>query len=190
MQFAIESPSGPLSTDEFEGIFTKQAEVCGVRILANDEVEDQRLRHAAQLLADYLGDDGDSLSDDAFLAEVLQADQTTLLLFASKDDPDRDFVLEKLESADLAICVLDLFSGESWSFGVDEDCDAAMAEILGLIRWAGSSEPPLDPIDEGAGAALVKLMDGTRPATAHFRNGVEDRDRENEGPFIGPFRDA
>ena len=147
MQFAIESPTGPLSTDEFEGVFTKQIEVCGIKILANDEVEDQRLRHAAQLLADFLGDDGDSVSDDAFLAEVLQADQTTLLLFASRDDPDWDFVLEKLESADLATCVLDLFSGESWSFGVDEDCDAAMAELLGLVRRAGLSEPPLTLFD-------------------------------------------
>ena len=69
--------------------FSKEVNVFGVKILATDEVTDEKLMHAGKVLAQYLDNDEDGNADNSLVVKQLNKQNATLLMFKDNQEVRR-----------------------------------------------------------------------------------------------------
>ncbi len=66
--------------------FTKQIDVFGVHIYATDNVADEKMLHAANMMAEYLDNDEDGVPDNQLVVDALVSENTMLLMGKDEDE--------------------------------------------------------------------------------------------------------
>lgn len=127
--------------------------VFGISIYAYSDVEDSKLLHAANLMAQYLDNDEDGIIDNQTLVNAMISNNATLYLW-------------KKESQQGTINAQDLGADESiptWhTNGHTGRFDAALEEVWHVITHSGYAKAYPAVFGEQAGSSLCIAMDTAR----------------------------
>ena len=131
----------------------RKVEVLGVPIYAYANVEDVKLLHAANIMAQYLDNDEDGVVDNPALLSALISSNAALYMW-------------KQEGQQGSINAQDLGADESvpaWhNNGHTVRFDAALEEIWHVITHSGFANAYPDAFGEDAGTSLTNAMDIAR----------------------------
>ena len=131
----------------------RKVEVLGVPIYAYANVEDVKLLHAANIMAQYLDSDEDGVVDNPALLSALISSNAALYMW-------------KQEGQQGSINAQDLGADESvpaWhDNGHTSRFDAALEEIWHVITHSGFANAYPDAFGEDAGTSLTNAMDIAR----------------------------
>ena len=131
----------------------RKVEVLGVPIYAYANVEDVKLLHAANIMAQYLDNDEDGVVDNPALLSALISSNAALYMW-------------KQEGQQGSINAQDLGADESvpaWhNNGHTSRFDAALEEIWHVITHSGFANAYPDAFGEDAGTSLTNAMDIAR----------------------------
>jgi len=157
-----EVPSGEYS--DFSQYFSKHVDVFGVNIFATAATPDDKVLHAAHVLAQYLDNDEDGSPDNADLSTEMtgRPGGASLVMFATEDDVESSGIFE----SDLPdrFPMQDLFGEETRPEGSSENggFDATLEEVLHLVSSKGHSNLYPDTFGEQTGSAIADAMDLAR----------------------------
>jgi hypothetical protein len=142
----------------FTGV-NRKVEVFGISIYAVKEVEDKKLLHAANVMAQYLDNDEDGKVDNQEVLDKMKENNAFLFMWASESD------MEKINIPDDA-AGQDLGNGETnpdfVKNGKKGEFDASIEEVWHLINFAGHCQvyPEVFGLEEGT--VLANAMDVAR----------------------------
>lgn len=144
--------------DEGLTSFNRKIVVFGIDIYAAPEVEESKLFHAANVMAQYLDNDEDGNVDDQALLDKMLEDKPFLVMWKNESDLNIDPPQGRIGQ--------DLGNDETNpSFvtdGMTGEFDAALEEVLHLINQAGHSEVYPDAFGLKPGSDLANAMDIAR----------------------------
>lgn len=139
------------------GSFTQHIDVWGISIVATGSTERAKVIHAANVLAQYLDNDGDGAPDDAAVIEAMVTNRATLLMGQTPDDfesLDQDAVFGFVGAGGQ-----DLYASETKP---DGGFDASLEEVHHLILNTGWARVFPDELAQIKGSAIADAMDIAR----------------------------
>ncbi len=151
--FTIEAHS-----DSGFGDFNRKVVVFGIDIYAVAAVEDVKLLHAANVLAQYLDNDEDGEVDDQLVMNHMLQNKAFMVMWKSENDLNIDPPSDRL-GQDLGNDETNpnyVASGKTGRF------DASLEEVLHIINNAGHSFAYPDVFGQNIGSALADAMDIAR----------------------------
>jgi len=161
-------PSGEYSA--FSQYFSKHVSVFGVHVFASSNTADDKVLHAAHVLAQYLDNDEDGVVDDAaLLAEMTERPGgASLIMFTDESEIESSGVFES-ESLD-SFRMQDLYGEETHPEGSSANggFDATLEEVWHLISSKGHDGLRPAVFGEEEGSALAEAMDLARGG--HFQD--------------------
>ena len=113
------------------GTFDRFVTVFGVYLLASDGVPDDKLMHAAEVMAQYLDNDADGAVDVPVVVEAMVSRRSAMVMFEDERAAERSDAMRGLLD-DLA--AQDLYADETAPAGA---FDASLEEVLHLITHVG-----------------------------------------------------
>jgi len=138
--------------------FNRKVEVFGIDIYAVSGVEDSKLLHAANVMAQYLDNDEDGVVDDQLVLDKMLDNRAFLVRWASENDLNIEPPSDRLGQ--------DLGNDETVpnfvSNGKTGQFDAALEEVLHIINNAGHSSAYPNAFGQNAGSDLANAMDIAR----------------------------
>lgn len=143
--------------------FTKEVDVFGIKILATSETPDEKITHAAIILAQYFDNNEDGIPDNQDVVNELLKRNATLLMFKNQREALR-FNLNSLPS-EIQISQALYGSETNPDFNHDESndfFDASLEEILHLITHGGYANVHPEIFGEYDGTAIAEAMDIAR----------------------------
>ncbi|MCZ0953090.1 MAG: hypothetical protein OXQ89_14305 [Rhodospirillaceae bacterium] len=157
-----ESGDGPQVASGFDAFFPKQIDVFGVSVRGTAGTPDDKMLHAANVMAEYLDNDADGVPDNALVVQAMRANNATLIMtidFAELDD-----VLSEMGVDDIPEGVLqDQNAAETRPGGAANGVfDASFEEVLHLITHAGYAHAYPEAFGETPGTSLANAMDKAR----------------------------
>jgi len=137
---------------------TKKVEVFGLFVYATDNVADEKLLHAAAILAEYLDNDENGVPDNRLVMEALLAQNSAV--FMGKDEAE----LNSLDRAKIPRGTgQSLYDYETRPGGAERGVfDAALEEILHPITDTGYSAAYPGVFGTEPGSEVAKIMDEAR----------------------------
>ena len=139
--------------------FNRKVEVFGIPIYAVTAVEDVKLLHAANIMAQYLDNNEDGTVDNSTVLTAMQNNNAFLFLWNNESD------IENIEPPNGAEGQ-DLGNDETipaWhTNGHTGQFDASLEEVWHIITHAGYASAYPSVFGEGAGTALSNAMDIAR----------------------------
>lgn len=135
----------------------RKVDVFGIPIYAYAEVEDVKLLHAANIMAQYLDNDEDGQVDNATLLTALTTNNASLFMW--KTEAQKNLDGQDL-GADESIPLWHT-NGHTGTF------DAALEEVLHVITHTGYTNAYPSVFGEQAGTAIASAMDIARGG--HFQ---------------------
>lgn len=152
--FTIES-----NTDADFPSFNKKVVVLGIDIYAVAGVEDTKLLHAANVMAQYLDNDEDGVVDDQMVLDKMLENRAFMVMWSSEND------LNDIEPP-AGRLGQDLGNDETnpnyISSGLTGHFDASLEEVLHIINNAGHSHAYPDAFGQNQGSELANAMDIAR----------------------------
>lgn len=131
---AIVSCAAVVSNDS-SILMSKKINVFGVKVLASNGVPDKKLRHAANVMAQYLDNNEDGVPDNQTLVNVMVENGATLVMVKEERDIDNVTINFDVDFAQ------DLYASEVHIDGAkNRQFDATLEEVLHLISLAGYEE--------------------------------------------------
>ena len=146
-----------MQNQSIETTFPKSITVFGVTVRGTAETPDANLIHAANILAQYLDNNGDGVPDNQAVVDKLASEKATLLV--TRDQAQTDTVLNNLPEGnfqDLNAAEMNLNSAAGGRF------DASLEEVLHLITNHGYAKVYPETFGETAGSAIANAMDIAR----------------------------
>jgi hypothetical protein len=129
----------------------------GVPVYGAPGVSDEKLLHAATVMAEYLDNDEDGLADDLSVVESMVENNAALVMFPSADDLDSSGIFESP------------WIDQIWGQDLAEDetavpgrFDATLEEVLHLINTAGHAQVYPDRLGMEGSTDLTEAMDLAR----------------------------
>ncbi|MCV6610193.1 MAG: hypothetical protein OIF55_05415 [Amphritea sp.] len=156
--------SGCISAPQGEPIrFTQKVDVFGVRVIATHSVPQEKLLHAANVLAEYLDNDEDGQPDNISVLQAMIQNRATLVMAY---DPEE---IQWLNPDHLNTqYAQDLYATEVHPMGAAKGhFDGALEEVLHLISFAGYEAAYPDTFSSTPGTPVAKAMDAARGG--HFK---------------------
>ncbi|MBX2877828.1 MAG: hypothetical protein KTR30_37255 [Saprospiraceae bacterium] len=153
-------PNFKITANE-EGVlkrFSRQVEVFGIKIFAVPGVADDRLLHAANVLAQYLDNDEDGIPDNPAVLESLLEQKAFLVMW----EKERDLNINPpngWEGQDLGH---EETQPNYVGNGLTSRFDASLEEVLHLITHVGYAKTYPDVFGEKPGTEIAKAMDTAR----------------------------
>lgn len=146
-------------------LFTKHTSVFGVDIFATARTDADKVRHAANMMAEYLDNNSDGVPDDLLVVAEMTNRNAGLIMFESENEFERWIV--RVEDRPGTDDVLDgwqtLFDEESIPNGANfGEFDATLEEVLHLISQFGYANAYPDAFGEHPGTLLTDAMDNAR----------------------------
>jgi hypothetical protein len=138
--------------------FNKKVEVFGFPIYAAKKVEDTKLLHAANLMAQYLDNDEDGVVDNQQVLDKMIENKAFLFMWKTKGDRSKapnDNAFGQDLGADETVPAWHT-NGHTGTF------DAALEEVWHVITHAGYAQAYPEIFGEGAGTSLSNAMDVAR----------------------------
>jgi hypothetical protein len=141
--------------------FSKHVDVFGVQILGTDRVSDDKLIHAATVLAEYLDNDEDGQVDNSLVLAAMLFNQATLVVFANESDENNSSLFD-FDINDGRI-MQNLYAEEMVLAGNgSEGFDFSLEEVLHLVSHAGYSFSHPEAFGEEPGSLVAEAMDLAR----------------------------
>ena len=135
--------------------FTKQIDVFDVKIYATDNVEDNKMLHAANVLAEYLDNNEDGLIDDTNVHSHIKDRKTYLVLYEDEDEESEGGIIWSFSQ--------NLFNIEIFPEGSSAgQFDATLEEVLHLITDHGYAQAYPDIFGLKKGSQVALAMDTAR----------------------------
>lgn len=138
--------------------FPKKVEVFGIKIFAVASVEDNKLLHAANVMAQYLDNDEDGEPDNQLVVDKMIEQKAFMVMWKSDNDlnidPPAGWEGQDLGNGETNPSFVS--SGNTGSF------DASLEEVLHIITHAGYATAYPDVFGEQQGSALANAMDIAR----------------------------
>ena len=146
----------------FDALLPKHIDVFGVSVRGTAGTPDGKMRHAANMMAEYLDNDADGNPDNALVIENLRANRATLIM--TIDFAELDAVISELDDDAMPEGVLqDLNAAETLPGGAaNGEFDATFEEVLHLITHGGYAYAYPDVFGETPGTTLANAMDKAR----------------------------
>lgn len=170
---AADSPLRIRPTDDrFQGfarVFNRQVDVFGLSVYATAKVPDDKLLHAAGVLAQYLDNDSDGMPDNPRVIAALRKNKGIVFMFDTarafeKTDIHR-YIPQRVWNEMITI---GLFAEETLPGGAARgQFDATLEEVLHLVTAGGYSIAYPEVFGERPGTTIAKAMDKARGG--HFR---------------------
>ncbi len=140
-------------------IFTKETEVFDIKIYATDGVEDARMLHAANVLAEYLDNNEDGYVDDSMIHHHIKKRKASLVLYKDEDEKEA----EVAKNAFIWSFQQDLYNMEIFPEGSTlGNFDATLEEVLHLITDHGYAQAYPDIFALKKGSQVANAMDSAR----------------------------
>lgn len=160
MSFEI-SPLVP-EVDSFSPIFTQYVNVWGVHIVATSSTPEEKVLHAANVMAQYLDNDEDGLPDDPRVIEALVGHKSILTMAATGeefesiiDNPEQLGNINEIFTFNLQ----DLYGSET---APEQGFDASLEEIHHLILNYGWAEVFPSQLGQKKGSDIANAMNIAR----------------------------
>lgn len=146
------------SDDGFSS-FNRKVVVFGIDIYAVSSVEDNKLLHAANVMAQYLDNDEDGNVDDQLVLDKMLENKAFMVMWKNENDLDNIAPPSGREGQDLGN---DETHPEFVSNGRMGEFDASLEEVLHIINFAGHSVAYPDTFGLNIGSDLANAMDIAR----------------------------
>lgn len=138
--------------------FNRKVVVFGVDIYAIEAVEDEKLLHAANVMAQYLDNDEDGVVDNPLVLDKMIENKAFLVIWKEEDDLDLEPPSDRIGQ--------DLGNDETIpsfvSGGKTGRFDASLEEVLHIINNAGHSYAYPKVFGQNQTSELAKAMDIAR----------------------------
>lgn len=142
------------------GIFTKKVVVFDVPLYGTNQVDDAKLSHAANVMAQYLDNDEDGTPDNPLVVEALKSNNGFMLVWKNESDLN---IFDSLANPDAG---QDLGADETipeWhTNGQTGQFDATLEEVLHLITHIGYHNAYPNEFGETIGSEIANAMDIAR----------------------------
>ena len=158
------------SSPILEKYFAKYVDVFGVPVYATSDVPDDKVLHAAQILAQYLDNDADGTPDNPLVVEKLKETNSAIPLFANEWEDETSKIWDDFSDVELN-CWIALYADETnprYGF------DASLEEILHVITQCGYGEAYPEIFAEKEGSALSNAMTNAIESR-HYNPFVDER---------------
>lgn len=160
---AISSGNDPNFTivthsDEGFSSFNRKVVVFGIDIYAVSGVEDTKLLHAANVMAQYLDNDEDGTVDNQLVLDKMLENKAFMVMWKNENDLDIEPPSGR-EGQDLGN---DETHPEFVSNGRTGEFDASLEEVLHIINNAGHSKAYPQAFGQNVGSELANAMDMAR----------------------------
>lgn len=146
------------NTDKGLKSFNRKVQVFGIDIYAVPAVEDAKLLHAANVMAQYLDNDEDGHADNQLVLDKMVENKAFVVMWKKESDLNIDPPSDRTGQ--------DLGNDETVpgfvSGGKSGQFDAALEEIWHIVTHAGYSQAYPDVFGEQAGTQLSDAMDIAR----------------------------
>ena len=146
------------SPPKFEKYFGKYVDVFGVPIYATSQVTDDKVLHAANVLAQYLDNDADGTPDNPLVVEKLKKTNSAIPLFVNEWEDETSKIWDDFSYVEL-YCWTALYADETnprYGF------DAALEEILHMITQCGYANAYPQVFGENPSSQIAEIMDNAR----------------------------
>ncbi len=151
--------------DALARLFSKQVDVFGIQVLATTDTPDDKVQHAANVMAQYLDNDADGVPDNPRVIQSMLKNKATLVMFATARDSERameDLDRNRTDQLDSMI-LQDLYGEETRPGGASRgEFDVSYEEVLHLITHAGYAFAYPQVFGERPGTKLADAMDKAR----------------------------
>ena len=145
--------------------FPKSTSVFGVSIIASNQVEDSKVLHAAQIMAQYLDNNEDGTPDNQAVVDKLTESKAILAMAADEDELETIFTSLPQEAANEQTLdnLQDLQGSETHPNGAaNGQFDGSLEEVLHLITHVGYSKVYPGVFGENTGSSIADAMDAAR----------------------------
>ena len=152
-----DSPQRPFN------VFCKKVDVFGVYIYATENVSDFDLLHTANILAQYLDNDEDSIVDNPAVLHKMLENKSVMVLFEKEKSSKYKAFFNSENKLDGAYVFQDLYGDEiypDWNYNAP--FDATVEEVLHLITHSGFSQVYPSVFGEKKGSKISNAMDKAR----------------------------
>ena len=169
-EFALRIQSvGAESPRGFSRIFGKRVDVFGVPVYATADTPDAKVLHAANVLAQYLDNNGDGKPDHPQVHAMLKKKKAGMVMAATERSFERLDVHRYIPERVWDAMIMQGLSGEETLPGWNRRgrFDATLEEVLHLITHAGYAHVYPEVFGEKPGTQIAKAMDRARGG--HFR---------------------
>ena len=148
-------------------VFSKKMNIFGITILATEETSNDKMIHAATILAEYLDNDENGIPDNAKVVDDLIKHKATLVMFKSYGSMKYKKFFHSSKWPDGQTtdkrAVQDLYDDETHPNGAaDGIFDASLEEVLHLITFGGYSNAYPEIFGTKRGTAVSKAVDMAR----------------------------
>jgi len=149
------------SPDRAFNVFCKKVNVFGVLIYATSGVTDDELLHCANVMAQYLDNNEDSVIDNQLVLDKMLENKACMTLFPKERSADQRRFFNGLNDANYS--TQDLY-GEETIPGWDHSSpfDATLEEVLHLVTHSGYSQVYPSVFGEQQGSQIANAMDIAR----------------------------
>lgn len=144
-------------------VFCKKVNVFGIMIYATSTVSDQDLLRAANVMAQYLDNDEDSIIDNPQVLDKMLENQSSMVLFDTENSKDQRALFKRGRSIEEQYKLQDLYGSEihpNWNY--DSPFDATFEEVLHLITHSGYSQVYPSVFGEYQSSEIANAMDLAR----------------------------
>jgi hypothetical protein len=138
--------------------YNRKVVVFGIDIYAVPAVEDIKLLHAANVMAQYLDNDEDGNVDDQLVLDKMLENQAFMVMWKTENDLENTFPSGR-EGQDLGN---DETHPSFVANGKTGEFDATLEEVLHIINNAGHSYAYPDAFGQNVGSDLANAMDIAR----------------------------
>eukprot|EP00216_Chloropicon_sp_CCMP2111_P000544 CAMPEP_0198235788 /NCGR_PEP_ID=MMETSP1446-20131203/1696_1 /TAXON_ID=1461542 ORGANISM="Unidentified sp, Strain CCMP2111" /NCGR_SAMPLE_ID=MMETSP1446 /ASSEMBLY_ACC=CAM_ASM_001112 /LENGTH=286 /DNA_ID=CAMNT_0043917173 /DNA_START=36 /DNA_END=896 /DNA_ORIENTATION=- len=145
--------------EEFAGTFPKHVDVWGIPVIATEATQDEKVLHAAKVMAQYLDNDEDGIPDDPNVMSELIGNMATLVMATDEDE---------LEDAMDAVWFGDMQANRGFQGLYDSETapadgfDASLEEVHHLLLNYGWAKVHPDELGQRKGSAIAQAMDVAR----------------------------
>ena len=148
-------------------VFSKKMNIFGIDILATEETSNDKIIHAATILAEYLDNDENGIPDNAKVVDALIKHKATLVMFKSYETMKYKKFFHSSNWPDGQTtdkrAVQDLYDDETHPNGAANGIfDASLEEVLHLITFGGYSNAYPEIFGTKRGTAVSKAVDMAR----------------------------
>lgn len=139
-------------------VFTKQIDVFGVHVYATAGVADEKMLHAANMMAEYLDNNEDGIPDNQLVVDALVRRNTALIMTKDEDE------MHSLDRSALPPGEKQgLWDEETIPGGAEHGVfDAALEEIIHPITYVGYGTAYPEVFGTEPGSEVGKIMDEAR----------------------------
>tara|TARA_B100001540_G_C15762744_1_gene622463 strand:- start:298 stop:1173 length:876 start_codon:yes stop_codon:yes gene_type:complete len=151
------------SPDRPFNVFCKKVDVFGVYIYATENVSDLDLLHTANIMAQYLDNNEDSIVDNPLVLDKMVENQSVMVLFGKENSSKKKAFLRSENELEGSYVFQDLYGDEihpDWNH--NSPFDATLEEVLHLVTHSGFSKVYPTVFGEEKGSEIANAMDKAR----------------------------